>query len=74
VEFLILKTDETLSDIEKHYREKDENGKLVNNVFDDLEKLNTDDKGNCKCIQCGKIFVYKTTDVNICKKCMRDMF
>ena len=53
---------------------KDKDGNLVNNIFDDLEKLNTNEKGECKCIQCGKIFIYKDTDVNICKKCMRDFF
>jgi len=63
-----------LSDFTEHYMKKDKDGKLVNNIFDDLEKLNTNEKGECKCIQCGKIFIYKDTDVNICKKCMRDFF
>ena len=41
---------------------------------ENIKKLNTNEKGECKCIQCGKIFIYKETDVNMCKKCVREMF
>jgi len=58
----------------EHYMKKDKDGKLVNDIFADLEKLNTNKKGECKCIQCDKIFIYKDTDVNMCKECVGEMF
>jgi hypothetical protein len=60
--------------MDERYKTKDTNGKYKHNIFDDLKDMNTDPAGNCECIQCGKTFIYDETDVNMCKKCMKEMF
>jgi len=60
--------------LDKRYKTKDKNGKYKHNIMDDLKDMNTDPAGNCKCIQCDKMFIYDETGVNMCKKCVREMF
>ena len=57
-----------------HYNEKDEKGNLKHDLWADLKSMNTNDKGECLCSMCGKVFKYDDTDVNVCKECMEDNF
>ena len=60
--------------LDKRYKTKDKDGKYKHNIFDDLKDMNTNEKGQCKCIQCDKIFKYDSTGVNMCKRCVGEMF
>jgi hypothetical protein len=53
---------------------KGKDGKYKHNIMDDLKDMNTDPAGNCKCIQCDTKFIYDETGVNMCKKCVKEMF
>ena len=57
-----------------HYNEKDEKGNLKHDLWADLKKGNTNDKGECECSMCGEVFKYDKTGVNVCPECMEDNF
>ena len=57
-----------------HYNEKDEKGNLKHDLWDDLKSMNTNEKGECECSVCGKVFMYDETGVNVCGPCSEDMF
>jgi hypothetical protein len=57
-----------------HYEEKDEKGNLKNDLWADLKAMNTNTKGECKCIQCDKVYMYDDSGCNVCTECMEEMF
>ena len=57
-----------------HYNEKDEKGNFKHDLWADLKAGNTNEKGECECSVCGKVFMYDETGVNVCGPCSEDMF
>ena len=48
------------------------NGMPKHNILKDLEKMNTDEDGNCECAMCGTTFKIADTHVNVCASCCDD--
>ena len=57
-----------------HYNEKDKKGNLKHDLWADLKSMNTNKKGECKCIQRDIVYNYDDSGCNVCPECMEDMF